>query len=319
MHKLRRFYHQNKVKIWKIGAIIALFFIVLYLINTIISKNNEEKVKQTEQNTFQNITQESKDNVEIVSNESAVTGEIIDNEEIEDATNIIDNFVLACNNGEIEKAYNLISKECKEELYQDIKIFEANYYQPIFLNGSKKIAKIENWTQNTYKVNYVEDILGTGKNQNQSFQDYITIIEEDGENRLNINNFIGNEKIEKNENINNLNINILQKKIFMNYEEYIIQIENKTGKNILMDTGESTKSIYLEDKNGIKYYSQSHEILSGLLKVNDGFSTQINIKFTKNYSNQIEKASKMIFSSVVLDYNEYLNGNKSVEKIDIQL
>ena len=319
MHRLRRFYYNNKVKIWKSIAIIAFFFIALQILNTIISKNNEEKIKETISNTSNNTTSEKNNNIEIASNESAVTGDIIDETILEEETNIIDEFVSACNNKEIEKAYDMLSNECKEVLYQDINIFKQNYYNSIFSNGSKKIAKIENWTQNTYKVNYVEDILETGKIAGESFQDYITVIESEGQLKLNISDFIGKMNINKIQNFENIQINVIEKKTFMDYEEYVFQIENKSDKNILLDTGESTKSIYLEDKNNVKYYSQSHEILRGLLKINSGFSTQVNIKFTKSYSNEVAKTSKIVFSNVVLDYNDYLSGNKNLEKIDIQI
>ena len=319
MHRLRRFYYNNKVKIWKSIAIIAFFFIALQILNTIISKNNEEKIKETISNTSNNTTSEKNNNIEITSNESAVTGDIIDETILKEETNIIDEFVSACNNKEMEKAYDMLSNECKETLYQNINIFQQNYYNSVFANGGKKIAKIENWTQNTYKVNYVEDILETGKIAGESFQDYITVIESEGQLKLNISDFIGNTNINKIQNFENIQINVIEKKTFMDYEEYVFQIENKSDKNILLDTGESTKSIYLEDKNNVKYYSQSHEILRGLLKVNSGFSTQVNIKFTKSYSNEIAKTSKIVFSNEVLDYNDYLNGNKNLEKIDIQI
>ena len=93
------------------------------------------------------------------------------------------------------------------------------------------------------------------------------------------------------------------------YSEFL---SNQTGNKVVLDTQKDTKSIYAQDNNGTKYYSYSHEILGGNLKVNNGFSTQIAIKFSKSYS--IDRPiSNIIFSDIVLNEET----NKKVIKINL--
>ena len=322
MHKLRKFYYDNKVIIWRYILIIASLLIVIQLLNYMIKVKNENALKNTNINSLNvdknnTIINNPNTNTHITSNTSAVTGEQVDNTSLKKASETIENFVSACNNGNIEEAYNYLSEDCKSELYTDINKFKSLYYDTIF-GGAKKSASVENWILNTYKVSITDDIMATGNANGMKTQDYITIIK-DGENsKLNINSFVKKEKINKTQTIENLQFTIISKNIYMEYEEYEIKIENQTGGRVLLDTQQNTKSIYVQDSNETKYYSYSHELLSGLLKINNGFSTQLTIKFYKSYSK--DRAIKnIVFSDVILNYNNIVNDEIERKKIIINL
>ena len=87
----------------------------------------------------------------------------------------------------------------------------------------------------TYKITYYEDNLlatgGTGANNN--FEDYITIINQDGERKLNINNFIKNQEINKTQVTNNIEITIKSKKVYRSYEQYKIAIKKDAQRHLL--------------------------------------------------------------------------------------
>lgn len=322
MHKLRKFYYDNKVIIWRYILIIASLLIVIQLLNYMIKVKNENALKNTNINSLNvdknnTIINNPNTNTHITSNTSAVTGEQVDNTSLKKASETIEDFVSACNNGNIEEAYNYLSEDCKSELYTDINKFKSLYYDTIF-GGAKKSASVENWILNTYKVSITDDIMATGNANGMKTQDYITIIK-DGENsKLNINSFVKKEKINKTQTIENLQFTIISKNIYMEYEEYEIKIENQTGGRVLLDTQQNTKSIYVQDSNETKYYSYSHELLSGLLKINNGFSTQLTIKFYKSYSK--DRAIKnIVFSDVILNYNNIVNDEIERKKIIINL
>ena len=322
MHKLRKFYYDNKVIIWRYILIIASLLIVIQLLNYMIKVKNENALKNTNMNSLNvdknnTIINNPNTNSHITSDKSAVTGEQVDNTWLKKASETIENFVSACNNGNIEEAYNYLSEDCKSELYTDINKFKSLYYDTIF-GGAKKSASVENWILNTYKVSITDDIMATGNANGMKIQDYITIIK-DGENsKLNINSFVKKEKINKTQTVENLQFTIISKNIYMEYEEYEIKIENQTGGRVLLDTQQNTKSIYVQDSNETKYYSYSHELLSGLLKINNGFSTQLTIKFYKSYSK--DRATKnIVFSDVILNYNDIVNDEIERKKIIINL
>lgn len=320
MHKLRKFYYDNKTQIWRYILIIASILIVIQLLNYMIRIKNEKALKNTNSdfsnmsNTIINI---SNTNTHLTTDKSAVTGEIIDTTSLQDASKIIEDFVSACNNGNIEQAYNLLSEDCKEELYPDIFQFKTLYYDTIF-GGNKKTASAENWILSTYKVNFTEDIMATGNANGMKTQDYITIVKDGEDSKLNINSFVKKEVINSSQTIENLKFTIVSKKIYMDYEEYDIQVENQTDAKILLDSKQDTTSIYIQDSNEMKYYSYSSEILSALLKVNKGFSTQLTIKFAKSYSND-RTTKNIVFSDVIFNYNDVINEETERKLITIDI
>lgn len=320
MHNLRRFYYQNKYKIWGVIIFIVLLLLAIQVLNKIASIANENKINNAitnNTNTVNNIINNPNTNSHITSDKSAVTGERVDNTSLKKASEIIENFVSACNNGNIEEAYNYLSEDCKSELYTDINKFKSLYYDTIF-GGAKKSASVENWILNTYKVSITDDIMATGNANGMKTQDYITIVK-DGENvKLNINGFVKKEKINKTQTIENMQFTVINKNIYMEYEEYEIQVINQSDGRVLLDTQQNTKSIYVQDSNETKYYSYSHELLSGLLKINNGFSTQLTVKFYKSYSKD-RTTKNIVFSDVILNYNDIVNDEVERKKIIINL
>ena len=74
-----------------------------------------------------------------------------------------------------------------------------------------------------------------------------------------------------------------------------------------MDSKNDTKSIYVLDKNEVKYYAYSNELLSNLLSINNGFSTQMTIKFIKNYSSTSKNDKQIVFTDVQInDQKEHI-------------
>ena len=82
MHNLRRFYYQNKYKIWGVIIFIVLLLLVIQVLNKIASMVNENKINEAmlnNTNTANTIINNSNTNSHITSDKSAVTGEQVDN------------------------------------------------------------------------------------------------------------------------------------------------------------------------------------------------------------------------------------------------
>ncbi len=315
MHNLIRYYYQNKYKIWGCILFIVLVFLSIQIINRILAQNNEQILKNN--NISNNIKENTiiNNNSYLVNDESAITGENINNNSLKDASTIIENFITACNNGNIEEAYNYLSTDCKQEIYSDINKFKTLYYDVIFA-GNKKSAAIENWMKNTYKVDIQSNIMETGNANGIKTQDYMTVVSEGEDIKLNINSFIEKEKIDKEYERDGIKFTIVDVKTYMDYEQYTIQVQNNTGNSILLDSQQSTKTIYLQDENEAEYYADINEIPINMLKIENGFSTSIQIKFAKTYSLE-RKTSNIIFADVNLNYNiEELREKKEI-KIDL--
>ena len=300
MYKLIRFYNQNRKQIIKIILIIVFIIGIIQLLNYLISKNNN-----SDNNIQTNTSYVNNQTSEIVSNKSLVSGQSLSSTTIKEDNEIIKQFVEFCNKGDVNSAYELLTDECKESMFPTIEDFERIYCSYIFT--SYQTYTIENWTSDTYQVRYTGDILGTGDlDNNVTKQDYITVVNKDGEKKLNINNYIGREILNKEIENNDIILNLIQKDIYMDYEVYKITIKNNTGKSILLAPEDKTNTIYLQNTNGGKFYAASSELLKEELLLENNYIHTIDVKFNKtySYSNNIEC---LAFSNVVLDYEEYLN------------
>lgn len=310
MNQLIRYYNQNRKKIWGIVIIITSAILLIQLINYFYKVENQKKLEGV--NRVQNeILSIDTNTIKVTDNQSVVTGKQIEKEELERATNIIDTFISYCNEKELEKAYNLITDNCKRELYDSLEIFEQAYYNNVF-EGNKKTCSIENWHSNTYKVKIMGNMLTTGKKDTNSKQDYITIVKENDEYKLNINGYIGKKEINKIFEKDNIKVEVINKSTYKDYELYNIKVTNGTENEMLLDGRSDARSLYLQDSKGMKYSSYSHELTEPMLTINSRNTKEITIKFYSNYSSE-KTIEEIVFSDVLL-----LNGQLT-EKVEIRV
>ena len=199
MYKLIRFYNQNKKQIIKIILIIVFVIGIIQLLNYLVGKKNSVDNVQINTSYVNNQTSE------IVSDKSLVSGQTIASETIKKDSEIIKQFVESCNQNNVEQAYELLTNECKENMFPTIDDFKRIYCYEIF--NSYKTYTVENWTSNTYQIRYTGDILGTGNlDNNETRQDYITVVNKNGEKKLNINNYIGRNSLNRTTNYDDIKV-----------------------------------------------------------------------------------------------------------------
>lgn len=295
--KIRMILARNKNKIILGLAITAFILLILYIINGLLIKNeNKNEIKSSEKNNYI-----------YDPNYAIISKGTISKETIETTSKLINDFMNFCNNKNLEEAYELISQDCKKEMFVTIDDFINKYYNKIFTNY--KIYNSQLWEMGanvyTYKVRILDDMLSTGKdNQGKAVEDYFTIIIENGEYKLNINNYIKKEEINKENKVNNFSIEILNKQIYLEYEKYNIKITNNTGNIVLLDGFRNSNSIYLLDENDSKYMALKNEITEEMFKIYDKNTFEKTIKFYKRNDQNLE-INSIIFSDIILNYEEY--------------
>lgn len=313
MYNLIRFYNQNKKKIFKIILIIVFIFGILQLLNYLTIIKSDKSMLDAENKTNSSII-DNKIN-SLVSDKSFVSGSTISSSKLEKDTNVINQFIDYCNKKDITSAYDLLTYECKEEMFPTIQDFYNIYYSNLF-NGEKKFYTIENWVGDTYTVRVTSDILSTGNlSDNETRQDYITIVDNNGESKLNINSYIKRTILNKVTLDKNIKITVNAINTYMDYEVYNITIENNSNNTILLDTNDDTKSVYLLDNNNMKYYFYNNEIIQNKLILQSKFKTDLQIKFTNSYSSS-RTIKNMVFTKMVLNYEDYINFQNKVEYSD---
>lgn len=304
MYKLIRLYNQNRRKIFIIILIIVFIIVLIQLLNYFAKRDNVDKNKiGNSDNIIENVLNNNK---ELLSDKSAISGGKISDSKLKNDSNVISKFFDYCNNGDIENAYSLLTDECKEEMYPTIDQFRNIYYADIF-NGQSKEYTSENWLENTYQINIIGDILSTGKvDLTVEKMDYITVVRKKDGYKLNINSYIGRDNPNKVTTYKNINITVKQIDKYMNYETYILTVENTSDSDILLDTSDSTKSVYLKDTNNIKYYFYNNEISKNRLNIQNGYTNDVKIKFMNPYTSG-RTINKLVFSKMILNYEEYNN------------
>lgn len=315
MNNIIRMWNQNRKKIIVIVLVVVFCFLIIQALNQ-MAKNqlknrnlNEETISKEEQEKIKNLP-----------TTSIITGEKVKEETTKTNVNVIETFSNACNNGNIEEAYSLLTDECKTALFPTLENFTKNYYNIIF--NQKRTIKIENYknssTTNTYLVTFYEDINSVSSiEQVNQYKDYITV--EPKKNKINVNSFISSKEIENKADNEGIEIAVLKQEIYMDYEIYKIEVKNNTENTVLLDTRKTSKTIYVSDNKNIKYTAYANELANSIFELQENSSKIFEIKFNKKY-NSADKTKKVVFSDIVKNYEEYTQNNTEDRlKIEVSL
>lgn len=287
MNRLIRFYNQNRYKIWLTILTVIAFIAIIRLLNNFAyeKKNTEQKVSSTSKDT---------------NNYSIIEGKKINF----DISEVIIKFIDLCNNGQVQEAYELLSKDCKEVLYPTAEDFTKKYYNKIF--SKKKSYIYQAWTSQsgryTYRIDFTEDMLITGKVASNSIVDYYTVEKDNDSYKININKFIGVDNINSVDSKSNIKINVKRKRIYMDYEIYDIEVTNNNKRKIILGSIQDTDNIYIEDSKKNQFFWYNIEVAEEDITVEGLFSKEISIKFNKEYiiDGNIEK---IVFTDIELNNN----------------
>lgn len=299
MHKILSFYNSNRRVIWI--AILAIAFAII-LLQTL---NNDAKKRNSEINTNDEINSSSNTTIYPNNQEDSLSSNY-NSEKIQDEKlKLISAFLEKCNNGKIEEAYDLLSTDCKEEMFPVLEKFKNDYINLVF--NTAKTYDIKLWMSgkySIYKISIYENALATGLVNNNAIDSYYTVVEENNDYKININNFIAKEELNTENSNDYVRINVISRKIYIDYEEYEIKITNNTQKTILMDGYRKNNSMYLQDSVGGKKTAYTNEIPERLLIINPILSITRTIKFNKSYTEKISSKG-ITFEDIILDYDEY--------------
>lgn len=290
-----RFYNQNRQWFWVVIGTIVVGIVFIHILNSFVREKTE-----IEKSSVQ--TAEEKKQTE--KNYSVISGEQLK----ADSSKIIDDFLNYCNLGRIEDAYNLLSKDCKEILYPSIESFTNNYYNKIFMNKKTYVyqAMVKNNNLYTYQINFIDDILETGKLSKTSIVDYYTIVVEKDGSKLNINKLIEKKEIPYLTENKEIEVKLEYKIVYYDYEVYSFNFKNTRYSTVSLDSFESPKNIFLQDENENKYIWKNYKHVEEELVLNKGVERNIQIIFNREY-NPTTKIEKIIFQNVILNNEKGTN------------
>jgi len=299
MHNLRRFYYKNKDKIWKVVLIIAFLLGMIYFLDyTALERNNEKNIyEEIEEEIYENADAQT-----YIEKESAISGSTVTQTEVNKINQTITQFLQYCKNGNSQEAYNMLSKDIKENHYKTLEEFEDRYIKKKY--NKYDVFEIQKWIGNTYKVTISTDMLATGEITGKQTIEYITIVTEEDEQKLNVNGYIVQIDINKQEMQDNIEIAVLKKQSYMDYEVYHFKIKNLSNKTIMLDSLQKIGTMYLEDLDKNKYNAYGHELFEPTLEIKPKEEVNISIKYANPYTTRVN-INKIVFENIILDYPKY--------------
>lgn len=309
-----KWYQDNKKTIWTVILIFVLVTGAIGIFNNVYKDDDSEKITNTE-SIKNEINNEISGKLE--STKSLVSDEGVSKEKLKSDTKIIDEFLKYCISSEFDKAYQLLTDECKEIKYDSLEKFENLYCVSTF--DKSKSYSIQNWENRTYQVNIEEDALATGKitTNTPSIQDYITVVEKNDEKKINIGNYIGRREYNKSKEYEGMTVEVRYKDVYMDYEIYNVKVTNNSTGTILFDDEKKINSIYLEDEKNVKENVLTGEVLYSDMKIESEHFKTYDFKFANAYSTS-RKISAIVFERVKMNYSEE-NENNDVIKIVVNI
>jgi len=293
-----RWYNQNRKQLFIVIFIVAAIILAIHFVNYLVKKDNEKDLNSGKISSSTNSSTTT-----YKPQQSAISSSTVSDKRYKEESSVIDDFMKYCNEGNTNEAYNLLSEDCKTVVFPTLEYFVNNYYKEIF--KETKLYTIKNWIGSTYKVSITENMLATGKTNNGvAIEDYYTIVEENGSNKLNINSFIRRTKSDKRGSNNAVEVETIYIDTYMDYVIYTLKASNKTDKTILLDSGENTQNMYLLDKNNVRHTSYRNEIPSAELKMLPYATNTLQIKYASAYVTNRE-ISYLVFNDIILKYKKY--------------
>ena len=288
---------RNKGKIELTIKMILIALVIMLLVYTMFSNNEKTSVNNEKAQTIYK------------PQETIISGSNIKEEEYKEDTNLVDIFVQYCNEGKVSQAYDILTDECKENLYPTLQDFKQKYCDKYF--PEKKDYNLQSWVnrdnKTIYQMRITQDILSLGEYQSSGiYQDYITIVESDNNKKININGFIERKEINKNSNFEGIEIKVNKVDVYMDYEEYSLDLTNNTQNAIMLDSMVNpryTLKIVSSDNNTFPVMLNSISYIK--LIVNPEENKQIKIQFSKKYTNS-SNLKYIEFSKIVKNYNEFI-------------
>ena len=234
--KIRRFFKKYK----KIIIFIVIVWAIIFTVNYILKNTPKEEVPKT---TYE-------------PNVSVMNDDKVPDKWQETIESTIDTFVQRCNNKDYENAYNMLSDDCKSEVYPTLNSFKSyvdNRYP------SKRAYSIQNFSnvgkQYIYDVNLMDDIMATGLTGKEYgyLEEKFVFTENDNSLKLSIGGFVRKQNLNVMAEDENLKVNIDSKDVFYDHENYKVTLTNRSKHPIVIADGSSTNEVSLnintDDRN----------------------------------------------------------------------
>ena len=263
--KARHFFRRNR----RIIFIIFLIWLCIFLVNYIL-KNSPEKY--TPSTTYEKHTS-------VMDTDSSVPSNIKSGIETR-----IEDFVEACNDGNYQKAFDMLSDDCKEFAFgNNIETFMGHVLTK--MPTPKKYAiqdysniKIGNKKVYIYNVKFFDDFLATGlTNQDYLYtEDKFMFYQGNDGLEMNIGDYMYHGEVKRISENEYMKLDIEERTVNYSIETYKIKLTNKSPYTIVVADGQETDEVILQLPNEYRIRSETYDIV-----LEPGESTELDMVFKK--------------------------------------
>lgn len=297
--KFRRFVRKYK----RVFIIIFIVWAIIFFINMILSNRGTDYTPQT--------TQEVHTSVINSSNSTPTSLQ----QPIED---IIEEYIGYCNEGNYQKAFNMLSEDCREYAFNnDVYEFMDHVLVKI---PTPKVYSIQNYSSVTYgdrkmyiyEIKYTDDLLATGltNSEYRYTQENITFYKNDNELEMNVGNYIYHTDIKSISENEYLKIDVIDKIVNYSIETYEVKFTNRSNYTIVIADGEETDEVALVLPNETRNRSELNDIVLG-----PNESMTLSFVFPK-FVDDGDASQSLAFSSIRV--MEKYSGTDNVDEETIQ-
>lgn len=271
-------------KYGKIILIVFLIWLALFLVNRYL----KERPKEVELKSSYNPDTPVMDDGDDVPKK--LSGSI---------NSTIDDYFNYCNNKNYESAFNMLTDDCKEYLYEnDINQFKE-YVDKIFNNY--KIYNLQNYSNLNdnyiYIIRIIDDITGTGATgQYDTHEEKIVVHHENDEYKISNQGYIGKKEINKDVENDDIKVKVIKKEITYSREEYTLEIRNKTDSYMMISDDMGVNQVILNLGTQIRQALNTTNFNIILLP---GETKSVQLLFSKYYDDEKDPPS-IIFNNVRL-------------------
>lgn len=292
--KIKHFFRKNK----KIIFVIVIVWLFIFFINQVLKLYTPEP----------EIEDTYEPHVSVIDSSQKVPEKYQTN--IED---LIEEYVSYCNNNDFDKAYNMLSKDCKEYAYPTYEDFIDHL--KIVMYTPKKYS-IQNYSNlddmYIYSISYTDDFLATGlTNTEYSYTEEKMAFKEneDGQLEMSVGNFIKHENINLSTENEYLKINVKDRIVNYATEEYTVRFTNRTNYDIVISDYVEENEITLSLSNEVRGAEQHEDIVLGSNETKD-----VKIVFSK-YVDDNDSSNFINFNNirVLEDYYGEFSENTVIE------
>lgn len=210
---------------------------------------------------------------------------------------IIDDFINYCNKKEYSSAYELLSEDCKENVFEDDEDEFKKYVDNIF--NVEKIYSIQSYSHKNdfyiYNVKILNDILASGLTDEEfRFHEEKFAISGDKDNlKLTVGDYMGKEELRSVAEDDYVKIRVTEKTMFYSEEIYNVKITNKTENIMVIADGSEPGEVALQIGNESRNMNNSDLYIV----LNPGETKEYKLYFNKYYDEKTVEDG-MIFSKI---------------------